>query len=692
MNFDGLNGSAPDVARVLAELAATPLPNASLRDRLPLLQEALLRTRATLPAQALADALAITYQRATSNARAARIALEELSLRGDEAAELAFIKTLIRALKSYDSGHRPYEETVFDYVVDVALPRFCPRAIAALVPHLNAGHLDDDGFGALIEPALQRLTGAARDEFAATALGDHLFVQPVTVSAQERETLRSLIVEGTLEPRGDSEVFRLLHAKVLGAAFSPDILRSYVRQCSAIRGSDLDVRALVWQLGETDFSALRDSVHEWAAASQEDKNFGHYTRRNLSVLFHHASWRDDEAVNFEESPLLAQFAQLASDLEPKEANEILRERVELVVYRLPSREVRARHWLTQATEPLKVDRVIIKRLIAKLERLELDEAIVGWHPLLQKVRGFDETEVLPAVVCAAARLGHAQLVETISSQVPGDIRARAECLLSVHQGDVAAAKKAYRTYLEAGGDMAFKQGERERPWVERAIQALPGLADEVATCRALVQRAAFEGVPVHFRGDRVQAFQVETPDEAKVVALLRSRQVDDAWVLMCKSAPRMQSAVREAIIAGQAPVKPAKPYYGLSGVLRTLREAGNTQAVLSWAKALPWLPADDLEDILSELFAASRSTKANIENELLAFVPTSPTSTPLCLELARVHARRHQPSEAVAMAERAMAHSEPPILAVIEEAHLDEDLKHVAPQLGTLLRERKTPS
>jgi hypothetical protein len=109
--------------------------------------------------------------------------------------------------------------------------------------------------------------------------------------------------------------------------------------------------------------------------------------------------------------------------------------------------------------------------------------------------------------------------------------------------------------------------------------------------------------------------------------------------------------------------------------------------VIAWLSALEWLPGDDLEEILAEGLVASRLRRETPEAEWLAFVPTSPTSAALCLELARLDARAGRTADAMTRVGQALAlaRSAPEIISSLRNAAADPDLRDVAPAIEALL-------
>jgi Leucine-rich repeat (LRR) protein len=122
--------------------------------KLKLLDRAFSRVAAQLSSAALLELVAATFAEQADNFKITLLIVDELIRRQDEAAQAAFIELLQRACQHYDAGHRYYEDTVYDQLIESYLPQFQPMPLAKLLLALNADYWGADGLGALLGPAL----------------------------------------------------------------------------------------------------------------------------------------------------------------------------------------------------------------------------------------------------------------------------------------------------------------------------------------------------------------------------------------------------------------------------------------------------------------------------------------------------------------------------------------------------------
>jgi hypothetical protein len=140
---------------------------------LPALDAALDRHLAQLSPAVLVRVFRCAFHASDDDHDAAVRAAGEVARRGDEAAQLALAEAFEHAHEHYDPGHRSFESTTQDRLIDDVLPQLGGRALARLVAWCSDGHLAEDQLAALFAPAIERSRGDDR-EAVANRLAEHV--------------------------------------------------------------------------------------------------------------------------------------------------------------------------------------------------------------------------------------------------------------------------------------------------------------------------------------------------------------------------------------------------------------------------------------------------------------------------------------------------------------------------------------
>ncbi len=689
-------GTPPQVELAMKWLAAQTKPLSTLVSDVASLEAALVRTAPKLTGAALANAVVATYRRVTNNTRATRLALEELSHRGDAAAELVVVQALIEALKHYDSGHRPSEGTVFDDLVDVWLPRFGAEAQLALLSTLDEDNLslEGDGFSALLGPAMNKATPAVRARLLSVALGEQLHPEPAATTPTKK---RAAMIQAQLLA-GELEVDELapLDAEIRGAGFSRKVLLAYlVKPLIGTYTHEPATLGLLWRLASEDFAGTRAAIEACEDFSTGDSSF----LRSLGEVLRLASRRDDLSAEFEGSPLLPRFAAWADQAQGKKpsASEDLAERISHILTQGRSREALARSLASQATgmlalksEPL----FQLGKLVVKLEAHGLYDAVVDWYrlfPRLAKARQFESE--LPAVIAASGKTGQLAIVKKLAPSVTPLVHAIALFHAYAQQKKSKEALAGYATCVSLGAEAAWKAGAPQPAWVQFGLEHLPALQPAVDATTKLVREAAFQGVDLEYSDEALIEVVTRAPTEKKIKALLKKGALGEALTAVVSDStngPLSQALVIEALLATRK-VTPVDEEDDLAQLLGRMVAAGNHGGVLSWMKALPRLKLSDegRQLVLEQGFAAARLAGSGAEQDLLPLVPKAPTAGLLCLELARLSARAGRQKETLGFIDGALASGHEDARAAIEAAASDPALKSMHAPIEVRLQQYK---
>jgi hypothetical protein len=546
-----LNGNALEVAKALEHLAALRVsaqkkarsqlvaalgPIHAGPDHLanwPVLDAALLRTLVDLPAQALADAFTICFLTVEDNFRAARIVLEELCTRGNSSAELAVVEVIQKAFKGYDSGHRPHDGTVFDLLVDTFLPNFCAEAIVSLLGQLDDDHLslDGDGFSALIAPALARAQNdVTRANLTRLALGDRLrkIIEP---TVGEKARLTRELEEGTLEIPGASDEFEEVDAKLRGAQLPRALLITYLRllvpESGRIDPEQLAAVDLLWDLATEDLPSLQAETALWDTEPDA-----------LVELLRAASRRDDESPRFENAPLLGELISWANSLEggasSKSKDEEISSRITWILERRPSREARARYWLSKSSMPIQLSSESgnqLRKLLGTLLKGEFHKAIHDWYTKMPRLilKDYERHEIIEIFVCSAGMTCDEPPLRDLESQLLQGAdydksMAKTMLIAMANLGDLDRALFWYQEFLRRGGEVCWT-GDPDASFTP-FLTKLPGLANAISAACEIVRRAAYDGVNVCDDAVRIGLFTgAPHPTEEEVESILKSSSV-----------------------------------------------------------------------------------------------------------------------------------------------------------------------
>lgn len=129
---------------------------------LPPLDAALDRHLPAIRPMVLAQLFRALFQRMEADYTAAARVAEEVARRADDQAQALIVEAFEQASEYYDTGHRMWEDTVQDRLIEEIFPAFGGRALTKLLTTVSDGHLSEDGMEALFVPALERASGEDR--------------------------------------------------------------------------------------------------------------------------------------------------------------------------------------------------------------------------------------------------------------------------------------------------------------------------------------------------------------------------------------------------------------------------------------------------------------------------------------------------------------------------------------------------
>lgn len=652
---DTLLGSK-DVAKVAAGIAAIktlPKPKRKKNEPLwawPKLDAALARVGATLPAKSLVQVFARTFPNVGQSWAAALTAAEEITRREDLDAHLALVDALLAAMKGYDSGHRAHEGTVFDRLIDGTLSKLYPEAIAQLLSQLDADHLsaDGDGFGQLFDVALPKVAGSAlHARLLRLFLGDHEVPKPKKPSAAKRKSLEASLKKKTLELPGRRDEFDALHALVRGAQFSTAVKLSYlellVPHCRG--GTDrLQLVDFLWELADAEPDALWKKLAGW---KQADADLGE------ALLY--ASWVEDtgQAQPPSRKAMSEKFHALA--LKHFTPRDELAERVAWLLQIRPSCESRARELVVSSPQPLRLSSDARRNLATAFEKLQkggAHERVLAWVDALShlSLETYDQHRLLDLFAKSTAAARDADSFMALDVIAPkNDANIALEMSLAAHAiGNEPRALEWLDDALRAGVEIRDDWAQNLGPLRADAV-----LGQRLREADEALRAAAFEGADIGSEEVRAALFSGR-PDFEPTVIEEKFAQLDgeggaaEAMGFLVGKAGRQHLRVLELILQAEQPR--VVPWRDLSQLLKRLAAAGNSEAVLAWARALPRLKLDEPDTgpkyvLPFALEAAARIGDTALEDALLDLIPQNygqpfTTSAELSFLVALLWARR----------------------------------------------------
>lgn len=131
---------------------------------LPLLESALDRHRGSIPPLILGKLFGAVLRNVSANIPAALMIAREVQERGDDAAQLALVEGFKQACESYDPGHRMFEDTMQDRLIDDVFPALGAAAQTELLTWASDDALQADQLDACFGPALERATAEQREK------------------------------------------------------------------------------------------------------------------------------------------------------------------------------------------------------------------------------------------------------------------------------------------------------------------------------------------------------------------------------------------------------------------------------------------------------------------------------------------------------------------------------------------------
>lgn len=132
---------------------------------LPALDAALARHKGALSPKTLVALFGALFHAVNDedDAHAAIVVADEVTARGNDDDQVAFMSAVHAAFEYYDAGHRMWEDTVHDQLCDRVLAQFRAPALAAFLAKATDPLLFEDGLGALFAPALRGADDAVRE-------------------------------------------------------------------------------------------------------------------------------------------------------------------------------------------------------------------------------------------------------------------------------------------------------------------------------------------------------------------------------------------------------------------------------------------------------------------------------------------------------------------------------------------------
>lgn len=649
--------ASTDVAKVadgIAAIKTLPAPKKVKNEPLwawPALDSALARVGTTLPAKSLLTVFEKTFPHVGHSWAAALTAAEEITRREDLDAHLKLVDALLAAMKTYDSGHRAHEGTVFDRLIDGTLAKLYPEAIANLLSKLDADHLssDGDGFGKLFDVALPKVVGSAlHARLLRLFMGDLEVPKPKKPAAAKRASLEASIKKHALELPGPTDEFDELHALVRGAELSTSVKLSYLEllipHCRG--GTDrLQLIDFLWELADAEPDALLKKLGEWKEA--EDRDFG-------DALIN-ASWIEDVGG---EQPVTrkAMSEKLhALGLKHYQPSNERGDRVAWLLQTKPSCESRARELVVSAPQPFKLGREGQRLLATAMEKLQkggAHERVLAWVDALSHLvlDAHDKHILLELFANSTAAARDADSFMALDVVAPkNDPKIAIAMSLAAHAiGNEQRSMEWLDDALRAGVEIRDNWTSVLGPLRADAV-----LGQRLAQADELLRAAAYEGADISKEEVRAALFSGRPEAEPQLIeekfALLANEdESDEAFDFLLGQAGRQHLRVLEAILAASEPL--TVPWRDLSQLLKRLDDAGNAEAILAWARAMPRLKFDEADTappyVLPFGFdAAAKLADTALEDELLTRIPKDygkPFSTHAALSflLARLWARR----------------------------------------------------
>ncbi|MBM4782118.1 MAG: leucine-rich repeat domain-containing protein [Archangiaceae bacterium] len=134
---------------------------------LPLLESALDRHRGSIPPLILGKLFGAVLRNVSANIPAALMIAREMQERGDDAAQLALVEGFKQACEYYDPGHRMFEDTMQDRLIDDVFPLLGAAAQTELLTWASDDALQSDQLDACFGPALERANPEQREKLVA---------------------------------------------------------------------------------------------------------------------------------------------------------------------------------------------------------------------------------------------------------------------------------------------------------------------------------------------------------------------------------------------------------------------------------------------------------------------------------------------------------------------------------------------
>lgn len=134
---------------------------------LPLLESALDRHRGSIAPLILGKLFGAVLRNVSANIPAALMIAREVQERGDDAAQLALVDGFKQACEYYDPGHRMFEDTMQDRLIDDVFPLLGAAAQTELLTWASDDALQSDQLDACFGPALERANPEQREKLVA---------------------------------------------------------------------------------------------------------------------------------------------------------------------------------------------------------------------------------------------------------------------------------------------------------------------------------------------------------------------------------------------------------------------------------------------------------------------------------------------------------------------------------------------
>lgn len=253
---------------------------------LPQLDAALDRHLKHVSPSVLARVFGALFHQMHEDFAAANRLAEEVATRGDDAAQVTLVEGFVSASEYYDSGHRMWENTTQDVLIEDVFPKLGGRALTALLTSTDDGSLSEDGLADLLGPAFAR--ASATDLPALTARLEK-YAKRTAEYADDEETMPKLWAMFDALPAGEArsavELVRVKLAKQLAeqearAALEKDLkdIENVPRVMAALKslvdapeGTDIPTGAL-WRTNECtglDLQGLELLMRLWIRKKNE---------------------------------------------------------------------------------------------------------------------------------------------------------------------------------------------------------------------------------------------------------------------------------------------------------------------------------------------------------------------------------------------------------------------------------------